>query len=77
MNFWERVTTFLNLYNMPRKELAVESGVSLECINKGIQINSIPNADNAFRIAKTLNTTVEYLLTGQEPQFLEFEIKEM
>lgn len=65
MTFWERVSAFLSLYNMPRKALAAESGVSLECINKGIQINNIPNADTAFRIAKTLNTTVEFLLTGQ------------
>lgn len=65
MTFWERVSAFLTLYDMPRKALAVESGVSLDCINKGIQVNNIPNADNAYRIAKTLNTTVEFLLTGQ------------
>lgn len=75
MTFWERVNAFLHLYNMPRKALAIDSGVSLECINKGIAVKSIPSADNALRIAKTLNTTVEFLLTGQDPHDLSFGYK--
>jgi len=32
--------------------------------------NVLPRADDAVKIASALNTTVEFLVTGEEPEFL-------
>lgn len=50
------------------KELAALSGVGKRSIDNYFSIRgSIPTADIAVRIAKALDTTVEYLVTGIEP----------
>lgn len=51
---------------MSRKELAYKADFSLTSLSTGIKRNSIPSADVAYRIAKTLNVSIEYLLTGKE-----------
>lgn len=73
MSFWERVSNLLLNNDMSRKKLAYESGVSLDAINKGMSKLTTPNADNALKIAKVLNTSVEFLLTGQEPEIQDIE----
>ena len=39
-------------------------GFDVSNIGKGILNNNIPSADTAVKIAKFLNTTTEYLVTG-------------
>ena len=51
---------------MNRKSLATEVGFNLGNIGKGIQLGSSPSADTAVKIAKVLNVSVEYLVTGQD-----------
>ena len=43
-----------------------KAGFSLNCISTGIARGSIPAADVAYRIAKVLGVSVEYLLLGGE-----------
>lgn len=64
MNFWETVDAEREYKNISRKELAYEAGFSLNCISTGIARGSIPAADVAYRIAKVLGVSVEYLLLG-------------
>lgn len=64
-NFWERVDEELEYKGMNRKALATEVGFNLANIGKGIQLGSSPSADTAVKIAKVLNVSVEYLVTGQ------------
>ena len=65
-NFWERVDEELEYKGMNRKALATEVGFNLANIGKGIQLGSSPSADTAVKIAKVLNVSVEYLVTGQD-----------
>ena len=64
MNFWETVDWEREYKNLSRKELAYKAGFSLNCISTGIARGSIPAADVAYRIAKVLGVSVEYLLLG-------------
>lgn len=66
MSFWENVDYIREYRDMSRKELAYKAGFSLTSLSTGIKRNSIPSADVAYRIAKTLNVSIEYLLTGKE-----------
>ncbi|MBR0545606.1 MAG: hypothetical protein IIW99_05235 [Treponema sp.] len=68
-NFWERVDEELEYKGMNRKSLATEVGFNLGNIGKGIQLGSSPSADTAVKIAKVLNVSVEYLVTGQDSSF--------
>ena len=65
-NFWERVDEELEYKGMNRKSLATAVGFNLGNIGKGIQLGSSPSADTAVKIAKVLNVSVEYLVTGQD-----------
>lgn len=66
MNFWKNVDYVREYREMTRKELAYKADFSLTSLSTGIARNSVPSADVAYRIAKTLNVSIEYLLTGKE-----------
>jgi hypothetical protein len=66
IDFWKRVEA--RLVNLDRKRawLAQESGVNLGAINTAVSRDSLPKADDACAIAKTLDCSVEYLVTGSD-----------
>lgn len=66
MNFWEVVDLEREYKNISRKELAYLANFSVNSIPTGIARGSIPAADVAYRIAKVLGVSVEYLLTSGE-----------
>ncbi|MBP3561622.1 MAG: helix-turn-helix transcriptional regulator [Treponema sp.] len=68
MNFWEIVDSEREYKNISRKELAYLADFSVNSIPTGIARGSIPAADVAYRIAKVLDVTVEYLLLGGNVQ---------
>lgn len=68
MNFWEVVDSEREYKNISRKELAYLADFSVNSIPTGIARGSIPAADVAYRIAKVLDVTVEYLLLGGNVQ---------
>lgn len=65
MNFWERVEFELEKRGMNKKTLATEANFSMSNISKGKRDNNSPSADTAVKIAKVLNVSVEYLVTGE------------
>lgn len=65
MSFWENVEDIREYRNLSRKELAYRAKFSQTSISTGIKRQSVPAADVAFRIAKVLNVSIEYLLTGK------------
>lgn len=79
MNFWDRVDTLLENKGITRKELAAEAAFDVSSIGKGKsqKLNSSPSADIAVRIARVLETTVEYLVSGvisdPQPQNLDLD----
>jgi len=67
MGFKENLKAELAYKNILVKELASISGVNRRTLDNYLRKNcSAPSADAAFRIAKVLGVTVEYLITGHE-----------
>ncbi|MEE0877924.1 MAG: helix-turn-helix transcriptional regulator [Treponemataceae bacterium] len=65
MCFAENLKELLELKDIEIKELASGTGISKNTIDNYLSgQKSIPNAENAVKIAKFLGTTVEYLITG-------------
>lgn len=61
MDFWERIDSLIAYKNISRKELAAQAGFSYSSFTNGRRRASIPAADVALRIARTLGVTVEFL----------------
>jgi len=65
MGFNENLKGELEFVGMPVKELAHRTGIPKKTIDKYLlSNNSMPPADKAVTIAKELDVTVEYLVTG-------------
>ena len=77
MNFWERVENLIEQKGINKKTLAADAGIDSSNISKGIKNGGSPSADTAVRIAKFLDTTVEYLVTGNDSQLSESCIKQL
>ena len=64
--FKERLRVLLDNKGLYVKELASKAGLKKGSIDNYFNRGSIPTADVAVKIAKALDTTVEYLVTGIE-----------
>lgn len=65
--FKENLKEILEYKDMTVKELAYITGISDRSIGNYLNSReSMPPADYACRIAKALNTTVEFLVTGKD-----------
>lgn len=64
--FKENLRDELNFQGMTVKELAAKTGLIKGSIDNYLGVRaSIPPADVAVKIAKALNVSVEYLVTGE------------
>ena len=82
LDFWDTVRQRLVALGKSQTWLAEQSGVKRTAINNGIGRSaegkmSIPSVESAYAIARTLGTTVEHLLTGQDPQGLAPDEREL
>lgn len=66
--FWNNVKSLLKTAGITQKALGIAIGGNERTIEQWINRNSIPDAETALRIARKLNTTVEFLITGKEPE---------
>lgn len=66
MGFWKKVEEELEFRGMSRKELSAMSGVPMTTMNRAIERDSNPFANDAIRIAHTLGITLESLLGIQQ-----------
>jgi transcriptional regulator with XRE-family HTH domain len=67
MGFRENLKQELSYNGMLIKELAAASAVHKRALDTYLRANaSMPPADAAVRIARTLGVTVEYLVTGEK-----------
>lgn len=64
MTFWERLESALSDNNCTMADLGRKIQLSPTVINSWKTRGSIPRADIACKTAEALNTTVEYLITG-------------
>ena len=64
--YWSRVKELLKKNKKTQVELCKETEIILGTM-KGWQVNNrLPGSEESVKIAKALNTSVEYLVTGQE-----------
>ncbi len=75
MSFWENVEYEREYKNITRKELAYRARFSVNSIPVGIERKSIPSAEIAYRIAKELGVSIEYLL-GEDKIIVKGNLKE-
>jgi len=68
MSFRENLRDELNYQDIRIKELSEKTQISIGTINHYLAEKSTePTAENAVKIAKALNVSVEYLVTGKNP----------
>lgn len=67
MGFKENLKLELQFHGLLVKELADKTGINKQTIDNYLSShNAMPSAEAAVKIAKALNTTVEYLITGNQ-----------
>lgn len=66
LDFWTNVKNELDYKGMTQKELASCIQESYNTLQAWINRDRLPNAEQAVKIAKTLDTTVEYLISGKD-----------
>ena len=86
--FFDRISMLLAIKNLTQKEMVEKTGISSEAVfSNWKRRDSMPSAEIVVKIAKYLNTTVEYLVEGSsetvqnvsqvhEPREKDFEISE-
>ncbi len=66
MDFWKRVEDELEFQGKSKKELACLTNIKEQTLHKAFERSSAPSAETALKIAKALNVSIEYLITGKE-----------
>lgn len=68
MNFRERLREQIEFCGLLDKEVAARAGITKRAIDSYVGSEAcMPSAEVAVKLAKVLNTTVEYLVTGENP----------
>lgn len=76
-DFWIRTNALIKQQNKTQRGLSIECGFSDRKIENQSSNDRIPDAIEAVKIAQALNTTVEYLVTGQEENKAAKELAEL
>ena len=75
--FLERLKDELSYQGLTQKELSERTDISVNTIRGWFSKDLAPDVFNAVKVAKALNTTVEYLVTGEEENKAEKELTEL
>jgi transcriptional regulator with XRE-family HTH domain len=65
-DFWKRTKALIKARNVKQETICEETGISLGTLRGWITHSRLPDAAQAVRIAKALQTSVEYLVTGED-----------
>ena len=65
-SFWDRTNALIKKLNKTQSSVSVECGFNPRRIQNLSGSNRLPDAAEAYKIAQALNTTVEYLVTGED-----------
>ena len=65
-SFWDRVNALIKQLNKTQSGVSAECGFNPRRIQNLSGANRAPDAIEAYKIAQALNTTVEYLVTGED-----------
>jgi transcriptional regulator with XRE-family HTH domain len=66
--FWSNVKQLLAAKKILQKDFAEDIGYNVATLKNQMTRNISPDVDTAVKIAQYLNTTVEYLATGIQPE---------
>ena len=66
MGFWDRVKAEVKSQNTTQDWVAKKAGVSFNTLRGWITKNRLPDAEESVSIANSLNTTVEFLVSGTD-----------
>ena len=72
--FWENVKILLSEKKLLQKDFAELLGINILTLKNQMTRNIIPDAIVSVKIAKALNTSVEYLVTGIEPEITKQDV---
>ena len=64
--FWERVNNLIKKNKTTQKNAAMACGVNLRTFQNWMARNLFPTVIDGYNLARFLNVTVEYLVTGRE-----------
>lgn len=67
MDFYENVKQLVKTNNLTLRSFIESLGINYDSYNSCKKYNNLPRADEAVKIAQALETTVEYLVTGNKP----------
>jgi transcriptional regulator with XRE-family HTH domain len=68
IDFYERVKSLARKNKTTIEYVVGQAGLSLASYNAYRRHENLPRADEAAKIAQALGTTVEYLVSGTEPE---------
>jgi len=71
MDFYERVKELLKKNNLTLQVTLEKVGIKLDTYKSCKRYGNLPRADEVYYLAKELNTTVEYLVAGEEDKISE------
>lgn len=74
--FWKRTNELIKLQSKTQRGLAIECGFTERRIETLSSNNRSPDVIEAVKIAEALNTSVEFLVSGNTPAFPKDESKE-
>lgn len=67
MDFRTRLKEEISFSGLTNKEIAAKAGITKRAVDSYVSSQAcMPAADVAVKLAKVLNTSVEYLITGME-----------
>ena len=66
MDFYENVKQLVKTNNLTLRSFIESLGINYDSYNSCKKYDNLPRADEAVKIAQALNTTVEFLVTGEE-----------
>jgi hypothetical protein len=69
-DFWKRVKIQIESENTTMEWVAKQIQIRPDSFRRWASRKVLPNAEQSVGIAKALKTTVEYLVTGEEPAFI-------
>ena len=67
MDFFERVKLLTHEKNMNLQPFIESLGINYGTYKSGRRFGNLPRADEAYKIAHSLHTSVDYLVSGIEP----------
>jgi transcriptional regulator with XRE-family HTH domain len=68
IDYWERVEKLIKEQNTTWSWLSEQIGVKQQTFSQWINKGILPRVNDGYGIAKLLNVSIDYLITGEEPE---------